>query len=115
MRHPELVSGCIRHSVKMEKQPCMYIMVSKKHGYIYIGVTSNLPQRYYQHRHGLVEGFSKKRNTKLLIRFELFSSMDLAIAREKQLKNWHRDWKINLIEGDNPEWINLATGLGFES
>ncbi len=97
----------------MGKQPCVYFLASKKHGYIYIGVTSNLAQRFYQHQQGLVEGFSKRRDTKMLIRFELFGDMNTAIVREKQLKNWHRDWKINLIESDNPEWINLAAGLGF--
>ncbi len=99
----------------MEKQPCIYIMASKKHGYIYIGVTSNLPQRVHQHRHGLIAGYSRNKGTKKLVRFELFGSMEIAIAREKQLKNWHRDWKINLIEGDNPDWIDLANGLGLDS
>jgi putative endonuclease len=82
----------------MAKQPCVYIMASKKHGYVYIGVTSNLSQRVHQHRHGLIAGCSKE-----------------AILREKQLKNWHRDWKINLIEGDNPDWLDLASGLGLDS
>ena len=97
----------------MQKQPCVYILASGRRGYIYIGVTSNLPQRIYQHKQGLVGGFSKQRNTKLLVWYELFGSMEFAIAREKQLKNWHRDWKINLIESQNPDWEDLAIALGL--
>ncbi|MEE9433962.1 MAG: GIY-YIG nuclease family protein [Sphingorhabdus sp.] len=97
----------------MQKQPCVYILASGRRGYIYIGVTSNLAQRIYQHKQGLVDGFSKQRNTKLLVRYELFGAMEFAIAREKQLKNWHRDWKINLIESQNPDWEDLAIALGL--
>jgi putative endonuclease len=94
-------------------QPCVYILASGKRGYMYIGVTSNLPQRFSQHRLRTVEGFSKRRNTNMLVRFELFGTMELAIQREKQLKNWHRDWKINLIESENPEWLDLAVSVGL--
>ncbi len=94
-------------------QPCVYILASGKRGYIYIGVTSDLPKRFSQHRLRLVEGFSKRRNTNMLVRFELFGTMELAILREKQLKNWHRNWKINLIESENPEWLDLAVEMGF--
>ena len=97
----------------MQKQPCVYILASGRRGYIYIGVTSNLAQRIYQHKQRLVDGFSKQRNTKLLVWYELFGSMGFAIAREKQLKNWHRDWKINLIESQNPDWEDLAIALGL--
>jgi putative endonuclease len=81
--------------------------------YLYIGVTSDLAKRFSQHRLRLVEGFSKRRNTNRLVRFEQFGTMELAILREKQLKNWHRDWKINLIESENPEWLDLAPELGL--
>lgn len=94
-------------------QPCVYILASGRRGYIYIGVTSDLPKRFSQHKLRLIEGFSKRRNTNMLVRFELFGTMELAILREKKLKNWHRDWKINLIESENPEWLNLASGLGL--
>jgi putative endonuclease len=94
-------------------QPCVYILASGKRGYIYIGVTSDLPKRFYQHRDRLIEGFSKRRNTNRLVRFEVFGTMELAIMREKQLKNWHRDWKFNLIESENPDWLDLSPGLGF--
>jgi putative endonuclease len=94
-------------------QPCVYILASGKRGYIYIGVTSDLPKRFSQHRLRVVEGFSKRRNTNMLVRLELFGTMELAILREKQLKNWHRDWKINLIESENPEWVDLAVEMGL--
>jgi len=96
-----------------EFQPCIYILASGKRGYIYIGVTSDLPKRFSQHRQRMIEGFSKLRNTNMLVRFELFGTMELAIAREKQLKNWHRDWKINLIESDHPQWLDLAIEMGL--
>ena len=94
-------------------QPCVYILASGKRGYIYIGVTSDLTKRLSQHRLRLIEGFSKQRNTNRLVRFELFGTLELAILREKQLKNWHRDWKFNLIESDNADWIDLAFELGL--
>jgi len=94
-------------------QPCVYILASGKRGYIYIGVTSDLTKRFSQHRLRLIEGFSKQRNTNRLVRFELFGTMELAILREKQLKNWHRDWKVNLVESDNPDWLDLAPELGL--
>ena len=94
-------------------QPCVYILASGKRGYIYIGVTSYLAKRFSQHRLRLIEGFSKQRNTNRLVRFELFGTMELAILREKQLKNWHRDWKVNLVESDNPNWLDLAPELGL--
>lgn len=98
----------------MERQPCVYILASSKYGRLYIGVTSDLMKRLSEHRYGLVEDHSKKYNIKRLVRFELFTTMDLAIAREKQLKNWHREWKTNLIDSDNPSWVDLAVAMGFE-
>jgi putative endonuclease len=94
-------------------QPCLYILASGIRGYIYIGVTSNLANRFSQHKLRLVEGFSKQRNTNRLVRLELFGTMELAISREKQLKNWHRDWKINLIESENQDWLDLAIEMGL--
>ena len=96
-----------------EFQPCTYIMASGRRGHIYVGVTSNLIQRAYQHRHKLIDGFSKQKNTLLLVRYEIFGTMEQAIAREEQLKNWHRDWKIHLVEGDNTDWTDLAPHLGL--
>jgi putative endonuclease len=98
----------------MERQPCVYILASRKAGTLYIGVTSNLMQRLYQHREGIIDGFTRDHGVHRLVRYEMFEDMRSAIAREKQLKNWRREWKCNLIERDNPEWIDLALGLGFD-
>ncbi|NBR32076.1 MAG: GIY-YIG nuclease family protein [Sphingomonadaceae bacterium] len=98
----------------MGKQPCVYILASRRHGTLYIGVTSDLLARLHQHREGLIAGFTKDHHIHRLVRFEMFEEMPTAIAREKQLKNWRRDWKTNLIEQDNPDWHDLAIGLGFE-
>lgn len=95
------------------KQPCVYILASKPYGTIYIGVTSNPIARMYRHRTNQVPGFTSEHGVHLLVRFELFEDMVLAIAREKQLKRWHRQWKINLIESENPQWVDLAPGLGL--
>ena len=98
----------------MAKQPCVYILASGRHGTIYIGVTSDLIQRLYQHRTGAVAGFTREHGVHRLVRYEGFEDMPSAIAREKQLKNWHRNWKINLIEQDNQDWHDLAVDFGFE-
>ncbi|WP_109356411.1 GIY-YIG nuclease family protein [Sphingorhabdus sp. EL138] len=98
----------------MPFQPATYIVTNKARGLPYIGVTSNLIQRIHQHREGIVPGFTQKYRLKRLVHFEQFGTMELAIAREKQLKNWHRPWKINLIEATNPDWRDLAEDLGFE-
>jgi putative endonuclease len=83
-------------------------------GAIYIGVTSNLLARLHQHRSSEVAGFTARYEICRLVRFEMFADMPTAIAREKQLKRWHREWKMNLIERDNPHWDDLAVDLGLE-
>ena len=100
--------------MKLERNPCVYILASKLYGTLYVGVTSDLMLRIAQHREGVFGGFTAKHNVKRLIHFEIFGDMELAIKREKQLKNWRRDWKINLINAENPDWRDLAVGLGFE-
>ena len=90
-----------------EKQPAVYILASKKNGVLYTGVTSNLVKRIWEHKQGLAEGFSKKYNVKQLVYFELHDDMYAAIVREKNFKKWKRDWKLNLIDKLNPEWIAL--------
>ena len=85
----------------------VYIVTNHKHGTLYIGVTSNLVQRVYQHRESLADGFSKQYGVKMLVWFEQHDTMESAIAREKAMKKWHRQWKINLIEAQNPEWRDL--------
>jgi len=96
-----------------ERHPSVYIMASGRHGTIYIGVTSDLMARIHQHREGLTGGFTKRYGVKRLVFCEMHGSMDAAITREKQLKAWKRDWKIALIEKENPFWEDRAIGLGF--
>ena len=98
----------------MERDPAVYIMASGFHGTIYTGVTSNLLQRIYQHREGTLGGFTADYGCKRLVWFETGGSMEGAIAREKQLKNWRRAWKVALIEEGNPTWRDLAEDFGFE-
>lgn len=85
----------------------VYILASKKNGTLYIGVTNNLIERVWQHKNKIAEGFTKKYHVDKLVYFEQTSDAISAITREKQLKNWHRRWKLNLIEKDNPEWQDL--------
>ena len=99
--------------MRSERQPCIYILASGHYGTLYIGVTSDLVRRLWQHRTGAVPGFTSQYAIHRLVRFELFADMERAIAREKQLKRWHRQWKINLIETENPHWGDLAIDLGL--
>ena len=98
----------------MDKWPATYILASKFRGTLYIGVTSDLLARIWEHRAGIKSRFPAKYAVHRLVYVETLGDMDSAIAREKQLKRWHRQWKINLIEADNPNWTDLAVGLGFE-
>ena len=91
----------------MNKQPCVYILTSQKNGTLYIGVTSNLIQRIWQHKNKQVVGFTEKYNVHLLVYYEMHETMETAITREKQMKKWNRDWKINLIEEKNTQWKDL--------
>ena len=89
------------------KQPCVYMLASGVNGTLYIGVTSSLYERVIIHRRELHEGFSQKYGVHLLVYYEMFETMELAIAREKRLKKWNRLWKIRLIEEMNPQWCDL--------
>ena len=95
------------------KEPCVYILASQPYGTLYIGVTSNLISRLMQHRSGVTPGFTAQYGVHRLVRFEACDTMEQAITREKQLKRWHRQWKINLIESENPHWIDMAVGPGL--
>ena len=86
----------------------VYILSNKKNGVLYIGGTGGIEDRLRRHRSGEGSKFTKKYQAHLLVYFEGFQYINDAIAREKQLKNWHRQWKINLIETENPEWLDLA-------
>ncbi|MEE4451797.1 GIY-YIG nuclease family protein [Novosphingobium resinovorum] len=101
--------------MRQERQPCVYILASGHYGTLYIGVTSNLIGRLWQHRNDVLPGFTSRYEVHRLVHFEMFGDMLRAIAREKQLKRWHRQWKINLVNAANPEWRDLAVGLGLPS
>lgn len=90
-----------------KRQPCVYVLANCRNATLYIGVTSNLPGRVWQHRHGIAEGFTKRYGVHNLVWFELHDSMESAITREKALKAWKRAWKIELIEKTNPYWRDL--------
>ena len=89
------------------RQPAVYIMANRRNGTLYAGVTSNLPQRVFQHRQGLTPGFTRRYGCKLLVFYEMYEEMDSAISREKQLKAGSRKQKLTLIEAMNPEWRDL--------
>ena len=84
-----------------------YILASKKNGTLYIGITSNLIKRIREHKTGVIKGFTQKYNVKRLVYYEQTEDINSAIAREKALKKWKRDWKIQLIEKENPNWEDL--------
>ncbi len=88
-------------------QAAVYILSNKKNGTLYIGITSNLLKRIYEHKNSFVEGFTSKYNLTKLVYFEMHNDITEAIRREKQLKKWYRDWKIALIEKENPNWNDL--------
>ncbi|MDT7533797.1 GIY-YIG nuclease family protein [Sphingobium sp. SA2] len=100
--------------MKREISPTVYLLASRRNGTLYIGVTSDLVKRLYEHRNGLIEGFTKDYGVKRLVWFEPHDSMDSAILREKRIKKWNRPWKIALIEAGNPDWDDLALGFGYE-
>ena len=91
----------------MERTYHVYILASGRNGTLYIGVTGNLAARVWQHRTGAAEGFVKKYNVTRLVHVEPFADINEAIAREKTLKKWRRSWKLELIERDNPQWLDL--------
>ena len=89
------------------KKGYVYLLASKKYGTLYVGVTSDLPRRLHEHQNGLVEGFTKRYGIKLLVWYEEHDTITAAIAREKSIKKYTRQWKINLIEQSNPDWKPL--------
>jgi putative endonuclease len=95
----------------MEKQYFVYILTYKSNDVLYIGVTNDLARRIYEHKNKMIDGFTKKYNLKKLVYYEATTDVRSAIEREKQLKNWHRKWKMNLIEEFNPEWKDLGEML----
>jgi putative endonuclease len=97
--------------MKRAKQPVVYILANRRNGTLYIGVTSDLRKRLWQHKEGTFEGFSKKYQVYLLVYFEMHKTMRAAILREKHLKKWNRKWKMRLIETQNPLWNDLLVDI----
>ncbi len=95
----------IQYLQKM-KQPCVYMLASERNGTLYIGVSSNLVKRIYEHKNDAAVGFTKKYGVHSLVRYEIHENMESAIVREKQIKKWNRPWKLRLIEETNPDWID---------
>jgi putative endonuclease len=89
----------------------VYLLASRRQGTLYVGVTNDLIRRVYQHKEGLIDGFTQRYAVKTLVWFESTGSVEAAISREKQIKNWKRAWKIALIEKSNPEWRDLYPEL----
>ena len=90
-----------------EKQPCVYLLASERNGTLYVGVTSNLVKRIWEHKEKLADGFTKKYAINHLVWYEVHETMESAISREKAIKEWKRLWKLRLIEVMNPEWNDL--------
>jgi putative endonuclease len=95
----------------MPRQPCVYILASRRHGTLY-GVTSDVAKRVWQHKNDGLPGFTRRYGIHQLVWYEPHESMAAAIAREKAIKAWKRQWKIDLIERSNPEWLDLYEDLG---
>jgi len=95
----------------MLNQYFVYILTNSNNKVLYVGVTNNLARRVYEHQNGLIKGFTSKYNVKKLVYFEIHSDINEAIRREKQLKNWHHDWKINFIRLNNPDFNDLASNI----
>jgi putative endonuclease len=91
----------------MKRQPTVYILASRRNGTLYIGVTSDLVKRVWQHKNDVTSGFTRKYGVHTLVYYEGHADMTAAIRREKRLKKWNRAWKIELIERENPQWRDL--------
>ena len=96
----------------MMRKPCVYILASRRNGTLYIGATSNLVERVWQHKNDLLEGFTKRYGVHILMWYEIHDTMQGAIVRERALKEWKRVWKLRLIEESNPKWEDLYDTLG---
>ena len=92
-------------------QPCVYLLASRRNGTLYVGVTSNLVKRVWEHKNNVVKGFTQKYSVHTLVWFELHATMESAIRREKAIKEWKRNWKLKLIEQQNPAWRDLYSEI----
>ena len=97
--------------MEVMRRPCVYIIASKRNGTLYVGATSDIARRVWEHRSGAVAGFTQKYGVYLLVYAEFHATMPDAIIREKQIKKWRRKWKLELIERDNPEWRDLYSEI----
>jgi putative endonuclease len=95
----------------MMKLPCVYLLASGRNGTLYVGVTSDLIRRVWQHKNDLVEGFTKRYGVHNLVWYEPHETMESAIKREKSIKKWNRKWKLGLVEKSNPQWQDLSKDL----
>ncbi|MFA5056403.1 MAG: GIY-YIG nuclease family protein [Dehalococcoidia bacterium] len=95
----------------MSKRPAVYILASRKHGTLYVGVTSDLIKRIWEHKNNAAEGFTKRYEVHMLVWYEQHETMESAITREKAIKEWKRNWKVKMIELSNPEWNDLYDRL----
>ena len=95
----------------MSKQPCVYLLASGRNGTLYVGVTSNLVKRVWEHKNHVVDGFTKRYQVDRLVWYEVHETMGSAIQREKAIKEWQRAWKLRLIEEFNPDWADLYETL----
>lgn len=93
------------------KQPCVYLLASQRNGTLYIGVTSDIVKRIWEHKNDAAEGFTKRYGVHTLVWYEAHGTMESAITREKTIKGWKRKWKLELIEKENPQWIDLYDSL----
>ncbi len=93
------------------KQPCVYLLASQRNGTLYIGVTSDIVKRIWEHKNDAVEGFTQRYGVHTLVWYEAHATMESAITREKTIKSWKRKWKLELIEKENPQWIDLYDSL----
>ena len=92
---------------------CVYLLASRRHGTLYLGVTNDIVRRVYEHKNKLLPGFTAKYGVDRLVWYETYSDVTEAIRREKKLKKWRRDWKISLIEADNPDWRDLYDAIAI--
>jgi putative endonuclease len=99
------------HSYREEDQYHVYILASRRNGTLYVGVATDLAKRVYEHKNDLIRGFTKKYGVHTLVYCETTTDVSSAILREKQIKKWKRQWKIELIERENPEWRDLYSDL----
>ena len=100
--------GCL---VQSRMAAFVYMMTNRRNGVLYTGVTTNMPRRAYEHREGLIDGFTKRYGLKVLVYYETFDDVRDAIQREKNIKHWPRAWKVRFIHGFNPEWADLYESL----